>query len=125
MFDFIDKKKRQAHFCGEIINLDFYIFIFLAGGCVGIPGFYAALLYELGVIKYWGPNRAPSFGLWYFPAILYAEYLGVIFLTKIRTKKVIYCYDEKGTPHLRGGIKYPMVSIHILAIIVFPFIFLG
>ncbi len=124
MFNFIDKKKRQAH-RGEIIHLALYIFIFLVGGCFAVPGMYASLLYELGAIQNWGAHRIPSFGLWYFPMILYAEYLGILFLTKIRTKKVIYCYDEKGTPHLRRSIMYPMVSIHFLAIIVVPSIFLG
>lgn len=124
MFNFIDRKKREAH-TGEVLSLELYIFIFIACGCFAVPGMYASLLYELGIIKSWGSHRIPSFGLWYFPLILYVEYLGILFLTKIRTKKVIYCYDEHGTPNLKRSIKYAMVSIHILAIILIPFIFLG
>lgn len=116
MFKYIDKKKRQAH-NGEVFSVGFFIFIFLAGGCLGVPGMFSALMYELGVIKSWTKaGNGPSFGLWYLPMLIYVEYLGILLLTKIKTSKVIYCYDENGTPNLIGFIKYPLIANHILAI---------
>ncbi len=123
MIDFIDKKKRQAH-NGEVFSVELFIFIFLAGGCFAVPAMFSALMYELGIIESWTTaGNGPSFGLWYLPMLIYVEYLGILFLTKIKTKKVIYCYDENGTPNLIGIIKYPLLTAHLLAMLLIPFIF--
>ena len=121
MLNFFAKKKRVYH-QNKSIKLDHYLFLYFAGGIITAPVLYNVMMYQVGIVSTWGngggPINMPSRDMWWATVglLLFGYYRASILSTALSSRSVIYCYDNNGTPTLRGIFKYPLIFLHILVV---------
>ena len=121
MLNFIAKKKREYH-QNKSIKLDHFLFLYFAGGIVTAPVLYNVMMYQMGIVSTWGngggPINMPSRDMWWATVglLLFGYYRASILSASLSSRSVIYCYDNNGTPTLRGIFKYPLIFLHILVV---------
>ena len=119
--NFIAKKKREYH-QNKSIKLDHFLFLYFAGGIVTAPVLYNVMMYQMGIVSTWGngggPINMPSRDMWWATVglLLFGYYRASILSASLTSRSVIYCYDNNGTPTLRGIFKYPLIFLHILVV---------
>lgn len=119
--NFIAKKKREYH-QNKSIKLDHFLFLYFAGGIVTAPVLYNVMMYQMGIVSTWGngggPINMPSRDMWWATVglLLFGYYRASILSASLSSRSVIYCYDNNGTPTLRGIFKYPLIFLHILVV---------
>lgn len=119
--NFIAKKKREYH-QNKSIKLDHFLFLYFAGGIVTAPVLYNVMMYQMGIVSTWGngggPVNMPSRDMWWATVglLLFGYYRASILSASLSSRSVIYCYDNNGTPTLRGIFKYPLIFLHILVV---------
>ncbi len=115
-------KRRREYFLKASMKADQFYFIYFIGAVLTLPFFIGLLVTQLGIAPSLIPIEASHLDKWLssMAVIAFLYFYSNEFSVALHTKKVIYCYDEEGTPHLKRSIYRVLLGVHIASIFITP-----